>query len=59
MSFNVKKCVVMHFDHSNLRKPYYMNGEQLLTAKEERDIRVLLSDNLNPSAQCAKAAKTA
>jgi ribonuclease P/MRP protein subunit RPP40 len=59
MSFNVKKCVVMHFGHNNPKRPYYMNGEQLLTTKEERDIRVLVSDTLKPSAQCAKAAKTA
>jgi hypothetical protein len=59
MSFNVKKCVVMHFGKKNPRKPYYMNGEQLLTTKLERDIGVLVSDNLKPSEQCAKAAKTA
>jgi ribonuclease P/MRP protein subunit RPP40 len=59
MSFNVKKCVVMHLGKKNPRKPYYMNGEQLLTTKPERDIGVLVSDNLKPSEQCAKAAKTA
>jgi ribonuclease P/MRP protein subunit RPP40 len=59
MSFNVKKCMVMHFGHGNPKRSYYMNGEQLSTTKEERDIGVLVSDNLKLSAQCAKAARTA
>jgi hypothetical protein len=40
MSFNVKKCVVMHFGHNNPKRPYYMNGEQLLTTKEERHLNI-------------------
>ncbi len=35
MSFNVKKCMVMHFGHGNPKRPYYMNEEQLSTTKEE------------------------
>ncbi len=59
MSFNIKKCMAMHFGHGNPKRSYYMNGEQLPTTKEERDIGVLVSDNLKPSAQCAKAARMA
>ncbi len=51
--------MVMHFSHGNPKRSYYMNREKLTTAKEERDIGVLVSDNLKPSAQCAKAARTA
>jgi hypothetical protein len=36
-----------------------MNGEQLLTTKEGRNIEVLVINNLKPSAKCAKTAKTA
>jgi hypothetical protein len=38
-----------------------MNGQELeVTAEEtERDIGVMVADNLKPSAQCAKAARTA
>ncbi len=41
MSFIVKKCMVMHFGHGNPKRLYFMNGEQLSTAKEDRDIGVL------------------
>jgi hypothetical protein len=46
IAFNVKKCLVMHYRHKNPGYPYYMQGEQLSTKKEERDIGVLLSYNL-------------
>jgi hypothetical protein len=36
-----------------------MNGENLEETKEERDIGVLVMDDLKPGSQCAKAAKTA
>jgi hypothetical protein len=59
MAFNVKKCMVMHFGYRNQRNPYYMMGEELLTTTEEWDIEVLVCNYLKPTAQCAKAAKTA
>jgi hypothetical protein len=34
---------------------YYMNGQQLEKSEEERDIGVMITSNLKPSAQCAKA----
>jgi hypothetical protein len=59
MEFNVKKCKVMHFGPGNRNFEYKMNGEKLDETKEERDIGVLVTDDLKPGAQCAKAAKTA
>ena len=35
-----------------------MNGQQLGVTVEERDLGVIMSKNLKPAAQCAKAAKT-
>ena len=36
-----------------------MNSQELSTTEEERDLGVLMTKNLRPAAQCAKAAKTA
>jgi hypothetical protein len=51
--------MVMHFGAKNPKSPYYMRGEKLMVTKEERDIGVRMSDNLEPSAQCKKAAQIA
>ncbi len=59
MAFNVKKCMVMHFEYRNQRNPYYMMREELLTTTEEWDFGVLVCNYLKPTAHCAKAAKTA
>jgi hypothetical protein len=59
MEFNVKKCKVMHIGFNNPAQGYTMDGQQLGVTEEERDIGVSVSRNLKPSAQCAKAAKTA
>jgi hypothetical protein len=59
MEFNVKKCKVMHIGFNNPAQGYTMDGQQLGVTEEERDIEVSVSRNLKPSAQCAKAAKTA
>ena len=59
MEFNVKKCKVMHLGHNNPAQAYTMNNQQLGVTEEERDIGVSMAKNLKPSAQCAKAARTA
>jgi hypothetical protein len=59
MAFNVKKCKVIHLGHGNNRQVYTMQGVQLEPTEEERDIGVLVSNTLKPSAQCRKAAQTA
>jgi hypothetical protein len=50
MSFNVKKCKVMHLGHNNLKQDYWMAGQKLETTDEERDIGITVTDNLKPSA---------
>jgi hypothetical protein len=59
MQFNVKKCKVLHMGHNNPEQVYSMNGEALVAADEEVDVGVTVKRNLKPSAQCAKAARTA
>jgi hypothetical protein len=59
MQFNVAKCKVMHFGRTNPKYEYEMRGQKLEKVDTERDIGVTVSNNLKPSAQCAKAAATA
>jgi ribonucleases P/MRP protein subunit RPP40 len=49
----------MHLGRNNPRAGYKMDGSDLEETKEEKDIGVIISDNLKPAAQCAKAARTA
>jgi hypothetical protein len=59
MVFNVAKCKVLHMVSRNPGFNYTMNNQTLELTAEERDIGVMISENLKPAAQCAKAAKTA
>jgi hypothetical protein len=59
MRFNVQKCKVMHLGRSNINGEYSIAGSKLAVTSEEKDLGVLITDNLKPAAQCAKAAKTA
>ncbi len=59
MVFNVGKCKVMHMGHHNPASNYTMNGQTLEETKEERDIGVVVSSNMKPTAQRLRAAKTA
>jgi hypothetical protein len=59
MAFNVQKCHVMHVGRSNPCTGYTMNGEKLAATDSERDIGVIITNNLKPAEQCRKAAQTA
>ena len=53
------KCEVMHVGKKNKEYSYQMNGQQLATTEEFKDLGVIMNKNLKPAAQCAKAAQTA
>ena len=59
MTFNTKKCSIMHFGHRNSQNIYQMNGEVLNSVSTQRDLGVLISNNSKPSDHCAFAAKKA
>ncbi len=59
MSFNVKKCKVMHIGHANKKGDYTMEEQTLGKTTEEKDIGVLVTGDLKPSNHCAKAANMA
>lgn len=59
MEFNVNKCLTMHFGYKNPNTNYQIDDSILQTTKEEKDLGVIITDNLKVANQCAKAVKTA
>ena len=59
MAFNMKKYKVMHIGSKNPKHQYSMDSQQLEVTEEERDIGAIMQNNLKPSAQCNKVARTA
>ena len=59
MSFNAKKCKVMHFGKNNMRYGYNMNGCDIEEVKEEKDLGVWMEEDMRPSKQCKMAAQSA
>jgi hypothetical protein len=55
MSFNLAKCKIMHISPNNPCYEYFMRGTKLGTTDEERDIGVMITKKLKPSALCSKA----
>ena len=59
MFFNVDKCKVLHIGNRNVQANYTMNGIQLAKVEQEKDLGVVISNDLKPSKQCSEVVKTA
>ena len=59
MSFNAAKCKILHVGKSNPRTAYFMDGERLGVAEEEKDLGVWVTTSMKPSKQCTKVAQSA
>jgi hypothetical protein len=60
MQFNVKKFSSLHFGFWNPAQTYRINKEYIPhTASSQRDLGVIISDDLKSTAQCQKAANKA
>ena len=59
MEFNADKCKIMHLGAKNKKHKYKMGDVELQSTNCEKDIGVMIQDNMKPSLQCSKAAKTA
>ena len=60
--FSAEKCKVMHIGH-NMKSVYFLNDKGLVVelqeVEEEKDLGVLISNDLKPSKQCVAAANKA
>ena len=59
MAFNEAKCKIMHMGANNRKTKYFMNGNEIEVATEEKDLGVWVSATMKPSKQCSVAAKNA
>ena len=59
MLFNADKCKVMHMGFNNKQAKYDMNGIQLECVSEEKDLGVIISEDLKWDKQCSEAVKKA
>jgi hypothetical protein len=57
MAFNTEKCKVMHVGKNNGEAKYMMGNKEITKVKEEKDLGVLVCQNLKVAKQCGQAAK--
>ena len=55
MLFNVKKCKTMHIGKQHAERVYTMNGCRIDTVTEEKDLGVVIRNDLKSSSQCTLA----
>ena len=59
LPFNVKKCKSLHIGRNNRKHMYEMDGKELDQVKEEKDLGVLIDNELKFHKQTAAAIKRA
>ena len=55
MELNVGKCGVMHLGRGNGQQRYVLDGQEIQRVSEQKDLGVLIADNLKPSAHCVQS----
>src|SRR5215813_14392956 len=59
MSFNIDKCLVMHFGHGNLKAEYTLHDHCIKSTDRIKDLGVTICDSLKFSLHCSQVAKRA
>ena len=54
MLFNVDKCKVMQMGYNNTCPEYFLNGTKMESVSEEKDLGVIVSDDLKWEKQCSQ-----
>ena len=59
MPFNLDKCKIMHIDHKNKNEKYELLGKEIESVQQEKDLGVVITNDLKSSNQCIEAVKKA
>ena len=59
MDFNVDKCKVLHFGRRNTRFDYSMDDKFIKEVSMEKDLGVLITDDLKVAGNCQAACNKA
>ncbi len=59
MTYNIDKCKVLHLRSNNNRSNYTMNGTDITKVNEEKDLGVIICNDLKPGKHCTEVVKTA
>ena len=59
MLFNADKCKCIHYGYNNKQYDYFMGKECIETTHKERDLGVIITETLDITKQCVRAANKA
>ena len=59
MPFNLDKGKMMHIGHKNKNENYELLGKEIESVQQERDLGVIITNDLKSSSQCIEAVKKA
>ena len=59
MQFNVDKCKVLHIGSNNNQAMYSLNGSDLCKVNHEKDLGIIISNDLKPGKHVSEVVKTA
>ena len=59
MLLNAEKCKYIHCGYNNKQYDYFMGNECIETTHEERDLGVIITETLDVTKQCVRAANKA
>lgn len=57
MMFHPDKCKVMHIGHNNKKRNYFIGGQQIKKVDNEKDLGIVVSEDLKSKKHVAKTAK--
>ena len=59
MPFNLDKCKVMHIGYKNISQTYNLLGNDIESCQQEKDLGVIITNDLQSSKQCIEVEKKA